>query len=100
MMTVLAKITTLDQYIDGLIYNGPIKKGMCRSLEVSFAGCPYRGTSVCTKCPFEPVAECTYMCLKAGGNGAKRWDVPCEHRAVCKCGWDQTARLQAWGLVG
>ena len=68
--------------------DGPIDSlKMARAVGVSLVGCPYRGTMTCWVCPLAPVEECDYKCDS------------CEHRAYCKCGWDQTERLQAWGLV-
>ena len=84
-------MTTLDQYIDSRIYNGTIWASLWKNMAMSEAGCPYRGTSVCHSCKFEPAALCEYRCRIRISD--------CEWRAVCKCGWDQTERLRAWGLV-
>ena len=85
---------TLNRYIDQAIYNGALTEQHCNILGMSKKGCPWRGTSVCHKCPFEPVDLCDYRC-----QGVGRWGVDCEHRYRCRCGWDQTHRLEAWGLV-
>ena len=85
---------TLDRYIDQAIYNGALTPRQCNILGMSKKGCPWRGTSVCHKCPYQPVALCDYRC-----QGVGRWGPDCEHRGYCKCGHDQTHRLEAWGLV-
>ena len=87
------KETPLDVYIDTVVFNGKWRPSFEAKLGMPEAGCPYRGTTVCHECPFEPAALCDYRCKSAGGHSV------CEHRAVCKCGWDQTERLKAWGLV-
>jgi hypothetical protein len=78
---------------------GPVYTlGKASSLGMSLEGCPYRGTLTCLRCEFAPVTECGYKCvIKTSGRGAT--SVDCEWRAVCKCGWDQTEQLRAWGLV-
>jgi hypothetical protein len=74
---------------------------MARAIGVSFAGCPYRGTPTCHDCPLAPriAALCDYRCTYSSGAGRNSRPVDCEHRAYCKCGHDQTARLRSWGLV-
>lgn len=95
-------ITPLDSYIDGILYNGRIKPWFARGIGISAAGCPYRGTTVCTRCPLAPrvATLCDYQCsyIKRRKNlpGVR---VDCEHRAYCPCGHDQTERLRMWGLV-
>ena len=84
----------ITRFIDQGIYNGPLVPRLCNILGMSKRGCPYRGTTVCYECPFEPVALCDYRC-----QGEGRWGVACEHLAWCKCGHDQTMRLRGWGLV-
>ena len=74
-------------YIDTQIYNGRMSRAMMLSMGLSKVGCPYRGTTTCHRCPFEPFVECGYNCSQ------------CEVRSECKCGWDQTGTLQAMGLV-
>ena len=79
---------------------GPMSPAMARNLGFSAEGCPYRGSLVCLRCPFEPAAECEYRCVAKSNGGPYPRRPDCEHRAYCKCGWDQTVRLRAWGLVG
>ena len=83
------------RFIDQGLYNGPLGPRMCNILGMSKAGCPYRGTSICHQCPFEPITECDYRC-----QGVGRWGVDCDHRYCCRCGWDQTERLRDLGIVG
>ena len=78
---------TLKRYIEQPIYNGPMSLAMMLSMGLSKQGCPYSGTTTCYKCPWHPPVECQYVCSR------------CDHRAGCKCGWDQTGTLQAMGLV-
>jgi len=88
------KETPLDTYTSpGTYYNGAWRPGFVNSMGISKAGCPYRGTTVCHDCPFEPAAVCDYRCRSAAGQ------IECEHRAECPCGWDQTAYLQERGLI-
>ena len=75
-------------YYNTQLYNGIASSAMLKNLGMSVIGCPYRGTTTCHRCPWEPVAECSYLCDR------------CEHGAYCKCGHDQTVRLRAWGVVG
>jgi len=87
------KETPLKTYIDCEIYNGTVKTYFRNSMGYSLEGCPFRGTSTCTRCPLSPPVECGYNCRS--WNGKK----DCGHRSYCKCGHDQTVRLQMWGLV-
>ena len=84
---------TLERYIDQGLYNGPWQPFFVGALSMSKAGCPYRGTSVCTRCPLSPPVLCEYQCTRT------RQLLDCEHRGYCKCGHDQTERLRAWGLI-
>ena len=86
-------MTTLKQYLTSNIYNGRYLSSFDGKLNMSPAGCPYRGTTVCIKCPLSPPELCDYRCQ------SRRARVDCEHRAYCKCGHDQTHRLKAWGLI-
>ena len=80
---------------------GPLSAPMAKSLGFSPAGCPYRGSLVCLRCPLAEriAAICDYKCAVAvkGSNG--RLLNECEHRGYCPCGHDQTGRLEAWGLA-
>ena len=87
------KETPLDAYIETQIYNGRWHPSFTAQLNMTKYGCPYRGTTVCHDCPFEPAAVCDYRCRSAAGQ------IECEHRAECPCGWDQTACLQERGLI-
>ena len=63
-------------YVNGGIYNGPYSPSLGAMGVLSENGCPYRGTTVCHKCPFaeQVAAMCDYICYF------------CEHRDRCKCG--------------
>ena len=84
---------TLERYIDQGLYNGPWQPFFVGALAMSKAGCPYRGTSVCTRCPLSPPVLCEYQCTRT------RKLLDCEHRHCCKCGWDQSGTLRAMGLI-
>jgi len=93
-MTVPRPVTMYDNrfcsQIDSPLYNGPLTTS--RSRGFGTVGCPWRGTTTCFDCPYEPAALCDYKCRQSA------W-AECEHRAYCKCGHDQTHRLKAWELV-
>ena len=95
-------MTTLEQYWNPrTLYNGTVRVWYTRNLGLSVEGCPYRGTTVCVKCPFSansPPALCDWRCVERRVNGSAP-KVYCEHRAYCKCGYDQTGTLRAMGLV-
>ena len=76
-------------YVDSVMYNGASRPSLVSCGVTSKFGCPYQGTTVCLVCPLgEQVAEeCDWAC----GH--------CEHKHTCKCGHDQTPRLEAWGLI-
>ena len=79
--------TEIDYY-DNALSTWPItRKYQAQQLTMSLDGCPHRGTFACLSCKFTPYVECDWNCAK------------CEHRGYCKCGHDQSERLQAWGLV-
>lgn len=74
-------------HIDSPLYNGRIEPSRSAHFGFSIYGCPYRGTTTCFACQWEPVMECDYRCAH------------CNERWRCKCGHDQTVRLQAAGVV-
>ena len=76
-------------YTDSLMYNGASRPSLVACGVTSKIGCPWKGTTVCLECPLgeQVAAECDWAC----GH--------CEHRATCKCAFDQSARLKAWGLI-
>ena len=92
--------TKLNVYIDTRPFNGRVDAQYERMMGISADGCPYRGTSVCARCPLASrVGDiCEYKCTRRSRKKG-RPIVSCEHRAHCPCGWDQTERLRAWGLV-
>ena len=73
-------------YLDTVDYNGPLKSN---GSILSRRGCPYRGTTVCFSCPF---AECIPVVCDYGC-------ATCEHRAGCKCGYDQSSTLLTMGVI-
>ena len=74
-------------HIDSPLYNGRLAPERSANFGFSKFGCPYRGTTTCFVCLWEPVMECDYKCAL------------CPERYRCKCGHDQTVRLQAAGVV-
>ena len=83
-------IFTANRYsvhIDSALYNGRLSPRSSSNFGFTNVGCPYRGTTTCYACEYEPVMICDYKCAH------------CDRRWECRCGHDQTVRLQAWGLV-
>ena len=85
---------TLEYHLQSRIGNDALRPGCLNTLGMSLEGCAYRGTVICHRCPLaehNPPVVCDYRCQIR--------NVDCEHRAGCKCGHDQTARLRAGRLV-
>ena len=74
-------------HIDSPLYNGRLDPKRSINFGFSKLGCPYRGTTTCFDCEFEPVMECDYKCAL------------CEHLDDCPCAEDHTAQLAESGIT-
>jgi hypothetical protein len=68
-----------------LLSNGPVTMGNCVALNMSYVGCPLRGTTKCLWCELGELCQldCDYLCHL------------CMSRLACPCGWKDEGMQRA-----